>query len=245
MPDRSLRPQAFLLACLVVTLAHAGLVWGAPTLEAVTVHPAESVGLHGGEQVQLRVRLAGGGLNPAPVQVDLRVQLDGMPGEIFKLELRCPLLGCGTGYSDSVNHRLPGFCTPLARVLLVQASADGQLRQASAEIQAGVPARANLAVRQPLSARPEFNWTVREAASHCPATRQVLCVGPQPQVADVSAPLCQERGLVRAYRFRETSVASFALPEDLDFSGAAVAVLARCDMHGRCVPSLPLYFVLP
>jgi len=245
MPDCRVHPQASLLACLAATLAHVGPVWGVPTLERVDVHPAEAAGLHGGEQIQVQVRLAGGGLNPAPVQVDLRIQLEDMPAEAVNLELRCPLLGCGMGYSESVRYRLPSFCAPAARVLRVQAGAGGQLRQTSARIQAAVPARANLAVRQPLAARPEFNWTVREAASHCPAASQVLCVGPQRQVADVSAPLCQERGMVRAFRFSETSVASFALPEDLDFSGAAVAVLARCDVHGRCVPSMPLYFVLP
>ncbi|MCC5869661.1 MAG: hypothetical protein JJU27_14265 [Gammaproteobacteria bacterium] len=245
MSDRRLHPQAFLLACLTATLVHAGPVWGAPTLERVDVHPAEVGGLHAGEQIQVQVRLAGGGFNPAPVQVAVRIQLEGTPGETVNLELRCPLLGCGAGYRKSMTYRLPGFCAPAARVLRVHASAGGRLREASAQVQAALPARANLAVRQPLAARPEFNWTVREAASHCPATSQVLCIGPQRQVADVSGPRCQARGMVRAFRFSGTSVASFALPEDLDFSGAAVAVLARCDMHGRCVPSLPLYFVLP
>lgn len=245
MPNRRLRTQAFLLACLAATLAHAGPVWGAPTLDGVEARPAEPAGLHGGGQIQLDVRLAGGGLNPAPVRVHLRIQLEGMPTETVSLEARCPLRGCGTGHSETLTYHLPTFCEPAARGLRVQASAGGQMHETSARIQAALPARANLAVRQPLAARPEFSWTVREAASQCPASSQVLCVGPQRQVADISAPLCRERGMVRAFRFVQTSAASFALPEDLDFSGAAVAVLARCDTYGRCVPSLPVYFVVP
>jgi len=240
-----LRTDALLLACFAAMLAHAGPAWGAPTLEGVDVRPAEAAGLYGGAQIQLHVRLAGGGFNPAPVRVDLRIQLEGMPSETVSLEARCPLRGCGTGYSETLTYRLPAFCIPAARDLRVQASAGRQLRETSARIQAALPARANLAVRQPLAARPEFSWTVREAASHCPAGSQVLCVGPQRQVADVSAALCREGGMVRAFRFAQTSVANFALPEALDFSGAAVAALARCDMHGRCVPSLPVYFVVP
>lgn len=245
MPNRFLRAQTFVLACLASVLAHASPAWGAPTLEGVEVRPAEAAGLHGGGQIQLDVRLAGGGLNPAPVRVDLRIELEGMPRENVRLEARCPLRGCGTGHSETLTYRLPTFCEPAARDLRIQARAGGQLRETSAQIQAALPARANLAVRQPLAARPEFSWTVREAASHCSASSQVLCVGPQRQVADISAPVCRERGMVRAFQFAQPSVASFALPEALGFSGAAVAVLARCDMYGRCVPSLPVYFVVP